>query len=156
MLKTSRNYFSLIVLIFSLFVIAPAFGQSFRGSIRGKVTDPSGSLIAGAQVSVKNTGTGLLRQATTGDDGGYVLAELPAGLYTVTVQSSGLSPTAQNVQVNVGLDTTANFDLTKLEKRQEQVDVTAEAPLVESTRDVLGEVVDQRLVTDLPLNGRDF
>ena len=139
-----------------LFVAAMAAGQSFRGSIRGTVTDPSASVIAGAKVTAKNIGTGLLREAATGADGGYVLAELPAGEYTVTVESGGLSPTAQNVMVNVGLDTTANFDLTKVAKRQEQLTVTEEAPLVEASRDVLGEVVDRKLVADLPLNGRDF
>jgi hypothetical protein len=139
-----------------LLITTSAWAQSFRGSIRGTVTDPSGSVIAGAKVTAKNIGTGLQREATTGQDGAYVLAELPAGEYTVRAESAGLSPSAQNVQVNVGLDTTANFDLTKVAKRQEQLNVTAEAPLVESTRDVLGEVVDQRLVTDLPLNGRDF
>jgi hypothetical protein len=155
--KTLWNRSHLVLLLtISLLLTALASAQSFRGAIRGKVTDPSGSIIAGASVSAKNTGTGLTRGATTGDDGGYVLAELPAGVYTVTAQAAGLSPAAQNVQVNVGLDTTANFDLTKVEKRQEQLNVTAEAPLVEATRDVLGEVVDQRLVTDLPLNGRDF
>lgn len=133
-----------------------ASAQSFRGSIRGKVTDPSGSVIAGAKVAAKNTGTGLSREATTGDDGGYVLAELPAGVYTVTAQAAGLSPAAMNIQVNVGLDTTANFDLTKVEQRQEQLDVTAQAPVIETTRDVLGQVVEQELVTELPLNGRDF
>src|SRR5882672_6703778 len=140
----------------SLFFAVTASAQSFRGSIRGKVTDPSGSIIAGANVSAKNTGTGLTREVTTGDDGGYVLAELPAGVYTVTAQAAGLSPAAMNVQVNVGLDTTADFDLTKVEKRQEQLNVTAEAPVIETTRDVLGEIVEQRLVSELPLNGRDF
>jgi hypothetical protein len=130
--------------------------QSFRGSIRGKVVDPSGSIIAGAKVSAKNTETGLTREVTTGDDGGYVLAELPAGVYTVTAQAAGLSPAAQNIQVNVGLDTTADFDLTKVEKRQEQLDVTSQAPVVDAERDVLGEVIDRKLVTELPLNGRDF
>ena len=149
-----RAVSTLSVLILLLGTLGSA--QSFRGSIRGKVTDPSGSVIAGATVSAKNTGTGLTREATTGDDGGYVLAELPAGVYTVTAQAAGLSPAAQNVQVNVGLDTTANFDLTKVEKRQEQLNVTAETPVIETTRDVLGEIVEQRLVTELPLNGRDF
>src|SRR6202011_933025 len=101
-------------------------------------------------------GTGLQREATTGQDGAYVLAELPAGEYTVMAESAGLSPSAQNVQVNVGLDTSANFDLTKVQKRQEELNVTEEAPLVEATRDVLGEVVERKLVEDLPLNGRDF
>lgn len=139
-----------------LLLATVASAQSFRGSIRGKVTDPSGSVIAGAKVSAKNTGTGLTREATTGDDGGYVLAELPAGVYTVTAQAAGLSPAAMNVQVNVGLDTNAEFDLTKVEKRQEQLNVTAEAPLIETARDVLGEIVERQLVIELPLNGRDF
>jgi hypothetical protein len=139
-----------------LLIATSAWAQSFRGSIRGTVTDPSGSVITGAKVTAKNIGTGLQREATTGQDGAYVLAELPAGEYTVRAESAGLSPSAQNVQVNVGLDTSANFDLTKVQKRQEELTVTEEAPLVEASRDVLGEVVDQHLVTDLPLNGRDF
>jgi hypothetical protein len=81
---------------------------------------------------------------------------VPAGVYTVTAQATGLSPAAMNVRVNVGLDTTADFDLTQVEKRQEHLNVTADAPLIETTRDVLGEIVEQRLVTELPLNGRDF
>lgn len=137
-------------------IVTSAWAQSFRGSIRGTATDPSGSVIAGAKVTAKNIGTGLQREATTGQDGAYVLAELPAGEYTVMAESAGLSPSAQNVQVNVGLDTSANFDLTKVQKRQEELTVTEEAPVIETTRDVLGEVVERKLVVDLPLNGRDF
>src|ERR1700674_5298585 len=139
-----------------LLIASSAWAQSFRGSIRGTVTDPSGSVIAGAKVSARNIDTGMQREATTGRDGAYVLAELAAGEYTVMAESAGLSPSAQNVRVNVGLDTSANFDLTKVQKRQEELTVTEEAPLVEASRDVLGEVVDQRLVNELPLNGRDF
>src|SRR5713226_6360424 len=109
-----------------LLITTSAWAQSFRGSIRGTVTDPSGSIIAGAKVSARNIGTGQQREAATGADGGYVLAELPAGEYTVTAESAGLSPSAQNVQVNVGLDTSANFDLTKVQKRQEELTVTEE------------------------------
>jgi len=139
-----------------LLITTSAWAQSFRGSIRGTVTDPSGSVIAGAKVTAKNISTGLQREATTGQDGAYVLAELPAGEYTVTATSEALSPTAQNVLVNVGLDTSANFDLTKVQKVTEQLEVTAEAPVIETTRDVLGQVVERRLVNELPLNGRDF
>ncbi len=142
----------LTVLLMSSLLVA----QSFRGSIRGQVIDPSGKLIVGAKVTAKNAATGLVRDTTTGDDGAYVLAELPVGLYTVTAESAGLSPVGQNVVVNVGLDTTANFDLTSLAQRTEQVTVAANAPLVEQNRDVLGEAVDRKLVDQLPLNGRDF
>jgi len=142
----------LVVLLLPSLLLA----QSFRGSIRGKVVDPAGGLLAGARISARSISTGLTRQATTSTDGSYVLAELPAGEYTVIAEASGLSPVAQNVVVSVGLDTTADFDLTKLQKRKEELTVTTAAPLVDDTRDVLGEVVDQKLVTDLPLNGRDF
>lgn len=145
-----------LLLIFVLLVPSLALAQSYRGSIRGKVVDPSGNVIAGATVTAKNNATAQTRTTTSSADGDYVLAELPAGEYTVTASSSGLSPVAQNVIVSVGLDTTADFDLTKLEKHAENVTVTAEAPVIDESRDVLGEVVERKLVADLPLNGRDF
>src|SRR5262252_7372516 len=141
-----------------LILFLPTFlsSQTFRGSIRGKVTDPSGGLIPSAKVTAKNNGTGLARDVVTNQEGTYVFAELPAGDYTVTVNAKAFAAVAQNVIVNVGLDTTADFNLLKVEQQQDVINVTGEAPLVESTRDVLGEVVDQKLVADLPLNGRDF
>src|SRR5208337_2653037 len=156
--RVGKNYQMLAVILIgiALLVTASAWAQSFRGSIRGTVTDPSGSVIAGAKVAAKNISTGLQRETTTGADGAYVLAELPAGEYTVTAEAAGLSPSAQNIEVNVGLDTSANFDLTKVRRVTQQLEVTAEAPVIETTRDVLGEVVERRLVNELPLNGRDF
>src|SRR5713101_6267296 len=154
--RTLANLILKISVAAMLLITTSAWAQSFRGSIRGTVTDASGSIIAGAKVTAKNIGTGLQREATTGQDGGYVLAELPAGVYTVTAQAAALSPAAQNVQVNVGLDTTANFDLTKVQKVVQQLEVTEEAPVIETTRDVLGQVIERRLVNELPLNGRDF
>ena len=151
------NSFARVILLGVLLLIpAVLLSQSFRGSIRGKVTDPSGGLVAGAKVAVKNVDTGLRRDAVTSEEGTFVLAELPAGTYTATVNATGFAQVAQNVVVNVGLDTAADFDLLKVEQRVENLTVSEEAPLVEASRDVLGEVVDQRLVADLPLNGRDF
>ncbi len=144
------------VLIASLVLPNLLFAQSFRGSIRGKVVDPKGGLVAAAKITTKNVDTGLTREASTNEEGTYVVAELPAGTYTVTVSAAGFAEVAQTVVVNVGLDTTADFDMLKLERVREAVTVTEEAPLIETTRDVLGEVVEQRLVVDLPLNGRDF
>ena len=146
-----------VVALFTLLLVpALVCAQSFRGLIRGKVADPSGTLIAGAKVTAKNNATGLVREGMTGADGTYVLAELPAGVYSVVAESAGLSPVGQNVVVNVGADTTADFDLTIVQKRVEQLTVTEEAPIVDTTRDVLSEVVERKLVTELPLNGRDF
>jgi hypothetical protein len=146
-----------IILVVAVICISTlTVAQSYRGSIRGKAIDPHGAVIAGAKVSARNVATGQSRETLTGEDGGYVLAELPAGTYVVTAEAAGLTPTAQNVVVNVGLDTTADFDLSTVQQRKEEVTVTSSAPLVDDTRDVLGEVVNERLVTELPLNGRDF
>src|SRR5260370_20057211 len=136
--RTLANLILKISVAAMLLIATSAWAQSFRGSIRGTVTDPSGSVIAGAKVTAKNIGTGLQREATTGQDGGYVLAELPAGVYTVAAQAAGPSPAAQNVQVNVGLGTTANLDLTKVEKRQEPRKVSRETPVVDKTRGCVG------------------
>jgi hypothetical protein len=146
----------LIFLSIVLLLPGLVLAQSFRGSIRGKIVDPNGNVIAGAKITAKNSATGQMREASTGDDGAYVLAELPAGEYTITAEYGGLSPVGENVIVNVGADTTADFDLTRVEKRLEQLTVTEEAPVIDTTRDVLSEVVDQKLVAELPLNGRDF
>jgi hypothetical protein len=155
-LHTAHFVISGLLLILLLLGSSETFAQSFRGSIRGEVRDANGAFLAGAKVSAKSSDTGLQREALTGDDGAYVLAELPAGKYAVTASASSLSPVAQNVTVSVGLDTTADFDLTQVEQHKEALTVTAEAGVIEATRDVLGETVERRLVTELPLNGRDF
>src|SRR5579872_7041982 len=129
-------------------------GQSYRGSIRGKVDDASGGVVVGAKVRVKNGATGQSRETATGSDGEYVLSELPAGGYELTIDAPGFEAAVVHAAVNVGADTRADV---RLEVRgHEQIVVNAEAPVIEASRDVLGEVVDQRLVTELPLNGRDF
>ena len=128
--------------------------QSYRGSIRGKVEDPSGSLIAGAKIAASNIATRQSRETTTGPDGVYVVPELPAGEYELTFTAQGFNPWVVRAVVNVGSDTTVDVRLRVGE--HQQVVVTEESPIVDSSRDVLGEVVDQRLVTELPLNGRDF
>src|ERR1700757_5207748 len=94
--------FSRFVLI--LFVLLPIFAsaQSFRGSIRGKITDPTGSLVVGAKVTARSKATGLVRETVSADDGAYVLAELPVGEYVVTVQAQGFRAAAIAELVEIG------------------------------------------------------
>jgi hypothetical protein len=152
-----RPFSSPWLTVFAL-VLIPAVlcAQSFRGSIRGSVKDASGALLLGAKVTAKNNATGLVRETKTAEDGTYIMAELPAGVYSVVAEAASLSPTAQNVVVKVGFDTTADFDLTEIQRHVESLTVVAENPVIEATRDVLGEIVEQKLVVELPLNGRDF
>jgi hypothetical protein len=142
------------IVAFLLLLPSLLMAQSYRGSIRGKVIDQSGALVAGAKVSAKNANTALVRTTATAEDGTYVLVELPAGEYELTVAAQGFKPGVMRVIVDVGTDTTA--DITVKVGGDEIVTVGADVPIVDSTRDVLSEVVDQRLAEELPLNGRDF
>ena len=129
--------------------------QSFRGAIRGVVTDPSGAVVVGATVEARNTANGYSRGAVTAGDGGYVLPELTAGEYDVLVKAGGFKTEKATGVVEVGKDTTLNFTLS-VGAQEGTVNITAAVPLVETSQDVLGGVVEDRLVSQLPLNGRDF
>src|ERR1700740_815704 len=135
---------------------SPICAQTYRGAIRGVVRDPSGAAIVGANVAAKNGDTGLARTTTTVEDGGYVIPELPAGTYQVEAESKGFGKFTNNsVSVQVGLETPLDITLS-VGARGESVTVIAVAPILETSQDVLGGVVDQELVAELPLNGRDF
>jgi outer membrane receptor protein involved in Fe transport len=146
----------LAVLATVLLLLAGVSAQSYRGSIRGRMRDATKGAIAGGTVTATNAATAWTRSATTNGQGEYVLAELPAGNYDVTAQATGLANVSLKVLVSVGSDSVADFDMTNVATRKEEVTVLAEAPLLDSTNDVLGEVVENKLVTQLPLNGRDF
>src|ERR1019366_2821054 len=93
----------LVVCVILMSAIAVA--QPFRGTILGTVTDPSGNLVAGATVKVKNAGTGIERATTTSADGSYALPELPVGTYSVTVTQSGFQTSVtSSVEVNVATE----------------------------------------------------
>lgn len=146
-----------IVLVFVLLTAVSLWAQTFRGTILGTVTDPSGAVIAGATVTVKNTGTGLQRTTETSADGSYALPELPIGTYTVTVTLSGFQTfVANGVTVDVATQRRVDAAL-KTGAVSTKVEVSAdELPLVETTSDTLGGVLTSETVADLPVNGRDY
>src|SRR5438270_3954852 len=91
-----------MMLVFVLLAAVSLSAQTFRGTILGTVTDPTGAVLPGAKVTVKNTGTGLERSTETSADGSYSLPELPIGSYNVTVTQSGFQTfVATGVTVDV-------------------------------------------------------
>jgi hypothetical protein len=147
-----------VVLLFLLILslLSPSFAQSYRGTISGQVRDASKGVIPGASVTAKNTATGQTRTATSNGSGEFVLAELPAGDYEVTAKATGLADVTLKALVSVGADTKLDFDLSQVATRQEQLTVTEQAPLIDTTSNVLGQVIENQMVSQLPLNGRDF
>src|SRR5580698_1575265 len=143
--------------LFILLAAASLPAQTFRGTILGTVTDPSGAVLPGAKVTVKNFGTGLERTTETSADGSYSLPELPIGTYNVTVTLTGFQTfVATNVTVDVA--TERRIDAArKTGQVSSQVTVSADTlPLIETTTNDLGGVLTQETVKDLPVNGRDY
>jgi outer membrane receptor protein involved in Fe transport len=132
------------------------FAQSATGSITGNVFDASGGAVPGATVSVKSPDTGAARTATSGAAGNFTFPLLSPGLYAVSAELSGFSPAkAANVTVSVGADSTVRLVLEPAGV-QATVRVSAEAPLIETTKSGVSAVMNENYVKNLPTNGRNF
>jgi hypothetical protein len=146
-----------LLVVFILLSATLLAGQTFRGTILGSVTDPSGAVVAGATVKVKNLGTGQERSAVTSADGSYSVNELPIGSYSVTVSQTGFKTfVATGVPVDVAVERRVDAAL-KTGAVTTQVEVSAEdLPMVETTSNELGGVITSQAVEDMPVNGRDY
>jgi hypothetical protein len=151
------RFVAIAALLIAFALSIPANAQTFRGTILGTVTDSSGAAVSGATVSVKNTGTGLLRTVTTDDDGNYSTPELPIGTYSVTVEKSGFkSGLVSGISVEVSSERRADVILQPGEV-SETVEVSGDTlTQVESTSNTLGGIIESTVVTNLPVNGRDY
>src|SRR5271166_2932613 len=130
--------------------------QQITGSIRGTVLDPSGAIVQAATVTAKQTETGLTRVAITDRQGEYVLVELPIGHYQLEVQAHGFQKyLQQGISLDVNETATVGVHL-KVGSETQQVNVQADAALVQNTVTSLGETVMGREILDLPLDGRNF
>src|SRR5437660_4802371 len=140
------------------FLAAPTVtAQTFRGTILGTVTDPSGAVVSGAKVTVRNVATGLERTTATSADGSYSVPELPIGTYTVTITQSGFQ-TAVTTGVVVDVATERRVDAAlKTGEISTKVEVAGELlPQVETTSAELGGTLTAETIESLPVNGRDY
>jgi hypothetical protein len=158
MSRSVRNLMVLTSLLAMLvFGVAKCEAQTFRGTILGTVTDASGGAVPGAMVTIKNADTGLTRTVTTADDGSYAEPELPIGNYSITVDKQGFKKSvATGVHVEVSTERRADFTLQPGQVAQTVEVVGEQLPMVESTSNTLGGVIESKEVTNLPINGRDY
>ena len=134
----------------------PSMAQTTTAAFQGTVTDSTGGVIAGAQVTASNLETGMKRTATTNAEGRYLLNQLPPGSYQITASMDGFETLVRNgITLTIGQQ--ANLSLAmKVGSVTEQVTVNGEAPIVETSQSAVAGVVEEKRITDLPLNGRDF
>jgi len=130
--------------------------QTFQGSIAGAVTDATGAVIPQAVVRATNQSTGLVREVTGTENGDFLVANLPLGLYSVTVSKNGFQ-TVKIDNVEVAVSRVANVPVRLNVAQQNQlVEVQASAVTLETTSSTMASVVGPRMVQDMPMNGRDF
>src|SRR3989338_1570676 len=148
----------LVVPILTLVVTAvpTLLAQLPTGTILGQVKDASGAVVPMATVTVVNVETGQARTITTGNDGSYRAPALPVGRYTVKFEKTGFrTETQTGLVLEVAQELVMNTTLQVGATTQEVV-VTGEAPLVNTTGSSLGGVVNEDKIADLPLNGRNY
>jgi hypothetical protein len=144
-----------VALLLALTATAPVFAQGTTGAIEGKVADDQGLALPGAAVTVQNTATGFNRSAVSDSSGLFRVPGLPVGTYEVKVSLTGFASQLRKVVVNVGATTTPEVRLT-VASQTEELTVTAEAPLIDSTQTGVGEIITGAQIENLPLNGRQF
>src|SRR3989442_5737528 len=156
----SEMFRALLALCFFLALIlfpsVAAHAQVTGATLSGTVTDTSGAVIPGVMVSVKNRGTGVVRNVKTDEAGFYSAPNLLAGSYDVTSSAAGFSTVTQsNITLTVGAQQQLNISM-KVGETAQVVEVTAAAPMVQVTSSLISGVVESTTVRELPLNGRDW
>jgi hypothetical protein len=151
-----KYFYSAISLAVFLGCPSLVFGQT-SGTITGTVTDPSGSAVPGATVTVTNVGTGVVaRTVTTGPNGIYVAEALPVGTYRLSVSANGFQAAeSSDLTLNVADRLGVNFTL-KLGTTSQKIEVTGAAPQVQTQSGAISDTVSTEQLSQLPILDRNF
>jgi hypothetical protein len=138
-----------------LFMAGQATAQS-TAAVRGTVLDTQGATVSGARVTVKNLGTNQEQSAETDGTGNFLISALPIGNYRIEIRKDGFRALVINsYTLDVSTTASQNFTLS-VGNISETMEVTTSAPVIESSTMTVGQVIDQRTVQEIPLNGRHF
>ncbi len=143
------------LLLLGLIISAPLKAQVSGATVTGTVTDPSGGVIANAQIAAKNAATSLVSTTTTNSDGFYNLPNLLPGDYQVTVTAPGFTTKALSITLTVGSKRSLDIGMS-VGQSQQTVQVTEEAPTIQLATSTISGNVEGSEVRELPLNGRDW
>jgi Carboxypeptidase regulatory-like domain len=152
---STRVVFLLSLALFVTARFANAQGGA-TGAIQGDIHDPSGAAVSGAEITLTETGSGVVRNTRSDDRGSFVATLLPAGVYNISVRATGFAPAvAQGVQVRVTETTRLGIDV-KPGPVATEVEVQAQVTSVNTTDATTGEAITARTITALPLSTRNF
>ena len=147
------NFFGPVLLLSISSVVG--FAQT-SGEMSGLVTDPSGANVLGATVTITNKATGATRNVTTNNGGLYSFPSLGPGIYQLKVEQAGFKTVLlDNIKIEV--QQTARLDVSlEVGQVDERVTINSSVALLNSENTTLGTVIENKIVTELPLNGRSF
>jgi hypothetical protein len=146
---------ALVMFATGMLLTSIASGQS-TGTIQGTVTDPSNAAVTGATITVRSITTGVERSTRTDAAGAYLIAGLLPDVYRIQISAQGFQTSViNNLKLDVATTVTENARL-QLGSVQQSVEVTGGEPLVDTSTVSVGQVIDQKTVQDIPLNGRHF
>jgi hypothetical protein len=157
MLRHHRTPWMAVLLCLCMFLGGrAAVAQVDTGALLGTVKDASGAVIPNAKVTLINEGTSLTLTMTTRGDGSYIFTPLKIGTYTVEAEAPGFEK-GRNAGVVVNIQQQVVVDFTLVPGAVTQtVEVTSQAPLLQTQNGSVGQVVNSTAINDLPLNGRNF
>jgi len=136
------------LLIASLLLIVPGFSQTITASLEGDVRDSTGATVPGARVRVINADTNVAASLVTGPDGRFVAPALSSGRYSVVVEAAGFKK-AERSGIVLQVNQSARIELIlEVGAITETVEITGAAPLLESTSSAIGQVIDNRTITN--------
>jgi len=136
--------------------VSLATAQAPVGEITGSTVDPSGAVVAGAQITITNPATNQVRTVQTNDAGVFSAPALLPGIYSIRAEKPGFSVQVRNdVNLNVGQALVLNFTL-QVGNVSEVVEVTGGAPVLETESTSVGTVIENKRIVELPLNGRNY
>src|SRR6267143_2884603 len=153
----ARSVFSFLLLLALLFTrFTPAALAQSTASLNGTVTDATGAAVPNAKVVATNQATGVASVTQTDNAGAYLFPSLPIGTYRLQVTAPGFqSSIVQNLKLDVATAVTQNIQLS-VGQATEKIEIMAEASLVETATTSMSQVINDKTVQEIPLNGRHF
>jgi len=155
LLRKFRSVTSSILAALLFLTVPGLFAQSDLGSIRGTVQDNTGAALPGTSIEVLSNDTGQARTVVSDGQGNFSVLSLPRGSYKATATAAGFQQETVTFDLQVSQVKAINFEL-KIGAASQTVEVTSAAPLVDTETSSVGEVVEGRQLSEIPLNGRNF
>jgi hypothetical protein len=146
----------LVTLTFGMLMSLPIYSQVTGGTFTGRITDPSGAFIPNAQITTRDSATGVTVTTTTNPDGIYTVSNLRPATYEISVTAVGFQTAVQSgLTLTVGAVQVLNIAM-RVGKVTEKLEITGEAPAIELGTSSLDNTVESATIKELPLNGRDW